>query len=76
MSSKKLRRTGESNNGGSNNGGSNNGGSNNGGSGNGNSENGNSSVRSALKRILKDLLKNNRGTSIKEPISIKKIKRD
>lgn len=61
MSSKKLRRTGESNNGGS---------------GNGNSENGNSSVRSALRRILKDLLNNNGGTSIKEPISIKKIKRN
>ncbi|MGW6664761.1 MULTISPECIES: hypothetical protein [Peribacillus] len=66
MSNKKLRRTGESDNAGSTTGGS----------GIGNSENGNSSVRTALRRILKDLLNNNGGTSIKEPISIKKFRRD
>lgn len=66
VSNKKLRRTGESDNAGSTTGGS----------GNGNSENGNSSVRTALRRILKDLLNNNGGTSIKEPISIKKFRKD
>lgn len=45
-------------------------------SGTGNSGTGNSSRRTALRRVLENFLNNNRGTSIKEPTSIKEFERD